>query len=73
MLVNNVSHVNFTILVYSATKTISLFYQRTTFSAHGHRCVTSLMSTKHLMPSILAICELYFDLSDNDSDVDKFD
>jgi len=31
------------------------------------------MSTKHTMPSIFAIIQLYFDLSNNDSDVDKFD
>ena len=42
-------------------------------SAHSHGCVTSLMSTKHLMESIFAIFELYFELRDNDSDVDKLD
>jgi len=31
------------------------------------------MLTKHLTPLIFAIFELYFDLSDNDSDADKFD
>ena len=42
-------------------------------SAHGHRCVTSLVRRKHFTLSKLATSELHFDLSDNDSYIDMFD